>query len=67
MQEEPSTIISRMNNAYDAIYGTLSPETRRDAEQTFYHCQKWLRQRGIGFHQNVLDGQWILDEEVQHG
>jgi len=65
MREEPSTIIDRMNNAYDAIYGTLSPETRRTAEETFYRCQEWLRLRGIRFHQNILDGQWVLDEETK--
>jgi len=67
VHEEPSTIITHMNSAYDAIYGTFSPETRKDAEETFYRCQELLRQRGIRFHQNVLDGQWVLDEEVQRG
>lgn len=68
VQEEPSIIITRMNRrAYDAIYGTLSPETRRSAEQNFYRCQDWLRQRGIPFHQ-ALDGMWVLDNKgEQHG
>jgi hypothetical protein len=62
VQPEPSIIVTRMNRAYNAVYGTHSPETRRNAEQTFYRCQDWLRQRGITFHQ-ALDGNWVLDYE----
>ena len=65
MQEEPSILMTRMNRAYDTIYGTLSSETRRNAEQLFYRCQNLLRQRGIKFHQNMSDGKWVLDNEEQ--
>jgi hypothetical protein len=60
MQEEPSTLITCMNRSYNALYGTLCPETRRKAETTFYRCQNGLRQRGMTFHQ-TLAGQWVLD------
>ena len=63
MPEEPSTILARMNRAYDAIYGTLSSETRRKAENEFYRCQNWLRERGIKFRQ-TLEGKWIFDDET---
>ena len=59
--DSPSTIIERMNRAYDAVYGTLSTETMRKAENEFYWCQNWLRERGIKFRQ-TLEGKWILDE-----
>jgi hypothetical protein len=67
MQQELSVVVTRMDRAYNAIYGTHSPETRRDAEQSFFRRQDWLRQRGITFRQ-ALDGKWALDYEGgRHG
>jgi len=63
MQEEPATIIARMNRAYNAVYGTLSTETRRHAENEFYRCQNRLRERGIKFRQ-TLQGRWVLDDKA---
>jgi len=59
MQEEPAIILARMNRSYNAIYGTVCPEARREAETTFYRCQSRLRQRGIAFRQTHA-GQWVL-------
>ena len=64
MQEEPSSIINRMNREYNAFYGTLSPETRRRAEQQFYRCQECLSKLGISFHQ-TLAGNWVLDRDLK--
>ncbi len=66
--ETPASVIVRMNTAFNAIFATMSSETRRSAEKTFYSCQDWLQERGIRFHQ-TLDGRWVLDEkprEQQH-
>ena len=60
--ETPSSVIGRMNTAFNAIYPTMSSETRLRAEKTFYSCQDWLQERGIRFHQ-TLDGRWVLDEK----
>ena len=68
MPESPSTVIGRMNTAFNTIYATTMSETRLRAEKTFYSCQDWLQERGIRFHQ-TLDGRWVLDEkprEQQH-
>jgi hypothetical protein len=65
MQEYPSAIIERMNRAYNAIYGTMSSETRMKAEKDFYACQDWLRLRKIRFRQS-LGGQWVLDETTEN-
>jgi hypothetical protein len=62
MAELPSTVIARMNTAYNAIYGTMSGEVRRRAEKTFYSCQDWLQERGIRFYQTI-DGRWVLGEK----
>jgi hypothetical protein len=62
MPETPSNVIGRMNTAFNAIYATMSSETRLRAEKTFYSCQDWLQERGIRFHQ-TLDGRWVLDEK----
>jgi hypothetical protein len=62
MPEEPSTVIARMNTAYNAIYGTMSRETRMRAEKTFYSCHDWLQDHGIRFHQTI-DGRWVLGEK----
>jgi len=62
MPETPSTVIARMNAAYNAIYVTLSRETRQKAERTFYSCHDWLQDRGIRFHQ-ALDGKWVIDAD----
>jgi hypothetical protein len=51
-----------MNTAYNAIYGTMSGETRRKAEKAFYSCHDWLQERGIRFHQ-TFDGRWVLGEK----
>jgi len=63
MRIEPSAIIERMNRSYNAIYGTLSLETRRRAENEFYWCQNWLREREIKFRQ-TSQGKWVLDEKT---
>jgi hypothetical protein len=60
VQEHPSVVIDRMNAAYNAVYGTISSETRMKAERAFYACQDWLRSRKIRFHQS-LSGKWVLD------
>jgi hypothetical protein len=62
MPDDPSIIIARMNTAFNAIYGTMSGETRKKAEATFYSCKDWLEKQGIHFHQTV-DGRWVLDEK----
>ncbi len=62
MQDTPSSVIGRMNIAFNAIYATMSSETRLRAENTFYSCRNWLQERGICFHQ-TLDGRWVLDEK----
>ncbi len=62
MPETPSTVIGRMNVAFNAIYSTMSSEARLRAERTFYSCQDWLQEHGIHFHQ-TLDGRWVLDEK----
>ncbi len=61
MAESPSSVIGRMNVAFNAIFATMSGEAMRKAEKTFYSCQDWLQERGIRFHQ-TLDGRWVLDE-----
>jgi hypothetical protein len=63
MREEPAEIIERMNRSYNAIYGTLSTETRKRAENEFYWCQNWLRERGIKFRQTP-QGRWIFAEDT---
>jgi len=65
VEEYPSVIIDRMNRAYNAVYGTLSSETRMKAEKDFYACHDWLRSRKIRFHQS-LGGEWILDETASN-
>ena len=62
MPETPSNVIGRMNTAFNAIFATMSSETRLRAERTFYSCQDWLQERGVRFHQ-TLDGRWVLDEK----
>ncbi len=62
MPDTPSSVIGRMNIAFNAIFATMSSETRLRAEKTFYSCQDWLQERGIRFHQ-TLDGRWVLDEK----
>ncbi len=62
MQDTPSSVIGRMNIAFNAIYATMSSETRLRAENTFYSCRNWLQEHGIRFHQ-TLDGRWVLDEK----
>ena len=62
MQEHPSAVIDRMNMAYNAVYGTMSCETRMKAEREFYACHDWLRMRRIRFHQSA-SGEWVLDEQ----
>jgi hypothetical protein len=58
----PSSVIGRMNTAFNAIYATMSSETRLRAERAFYSCQDWLQEHGIRFRQ-TLDGRWVLDEK----
>ena len=67
MQVYPSNIISNINNVYIVVYGTLSPVTMVNVQKEFYWCQHGLRQRGIMFRQNWLDGKWFLDKEGQRG
>jgi hypothetical protein len=62
MPDDPSTVIARMNTAYNGIYGTMSRETRQRAERIFYSCHDWLQERGVRFHQ-TFDGRWVLDEK----
>ncbi len=62
MPETPSNVIGRMNTTFNAIFASMSSETRLRAEKTFYSCQDWLLERGIRFHQ-TLDGRWVLDEK----
>jgi hypothetical protein len=64
MSESPSNVLARMNTAFNAIYGTMSRETRMRAGKTFYSCQDWLLERGIRFHQTI-DGRWVLDEKKE--
>ncbi len=55
----PQEIIGRMNTAYNGIYGTMSGETRRNAERVFYDCKNLLEERKIRFHQTI-GGRWVL-------
>ncbi len=57
----PQEIIGRMNTAYNGIYGTMSGETRRNAERVFYECKDMLEERKIHFYQTI-DGRWVLGE-----
>ena len=62
MTDTPASVIGRMNTAFNAIYATMSSETRLRAERTFYSCQDWLQEHGIHFH-HTLEGRWVLDEK----